>query len=78
MKPTIHKVLPCSVFGHNYMKSKTNTDDTSELTCSHCNIVVNTDASGNFEEYSISNKNIHETLRRLYHLKLRSYKPTFS
>lgn len=78
MKPTIRKTLPCSVFGHNYEKSKTNADYTSELTCSHCNTVVQTDTKGNFEEYSISNKDIHATLQRLYQLKIRSYKPKFS
>ena len=78
MNSTIHKTLPCSVFGHNYIKSKTNTDNTAQLTCSHCDIIVNTDTKGNFEDYSISNKNINETLRRLYHIKLRSYKPVFS
>jgi hypothetical protein len=77
MKPKTHQTLPCYIFGHNYTKSKTNLDQTSELTCSHCKIVVHTDAKGNFDEYDISNKNIQATLQRLYHLKIRSYKPTF-
>ncbi|MHA7841943.1 MAG: hypothetical protein ACX93I_01400 [Winogradskyella sp.] len=78
MKPTTSKALPCAVFGHNYVKSKTNSDRTAELTCTHCNAVVKTDASGNFEELSISNKHIQTTLRRLFHLKLQVSKPKFS
>jgi hypothetical protein len=78
MKPTTSKALPCAVFGHNYVKSKTNSDHTAELTCTHCNAVVKTDASGNFEELSISNKHIQTTLRRLFHLKLQVSKPKFS
>ncbi len=78
MKPTTHKALPCSIFGHNYMKSKTNNDFTAELTCSHCNIVVHTDTKGNFEESSISNKHIQSALRQLFHLNLSVSKPSFT
>lgn len=78
MKPTSNKALPCAVFGHNYVKSKTNSDQTTELTCCHCHIVVNTDASGNFEEAEMSNKNIQSALRKLFHLKLRLSKPNYS
>ena len=78
MKPTSNKALPCAVFGHNYVKSKTNSDRTTELTCCHCNIVVNTDASGNFEETTIGNKDIQSTLRKLFHLNLQISRPTFS
>ncbi|WP_299115605.1 hypothetical protein [uncultured Winogradskyella sp.] len=77
MKPTSNKALPCAVFGHNYVKSKTYTDQTAELTCSHCNTVVKTDTHGNFEELSITNKDIQSTLRRLFHLKLQISKPNF-
>ena len=78
MKSTTSKALPCAVFGHNYVKSKTNSDQTAELTCSHCNTVVKTDASGNFEDLSVSNKHIQTTLRQLFHLKLQISKPKFS
>lgn len=78
MKPTTSKALPCAVFGHNYVKSKTNPNQTAELTCSHCNTVVTTDTSGNFEELSISNKHIQATLRQLFHLKVQTLKPKFS
>lgn len=78
MKPTSNKALPCAVFGHNYVKSKTNSDQTTELTCCHCNIVVNTDTSGNFDETTISNKHIQSTLRRLFHLNFQISKPNFS
>ncbi|MDP5081105.1 MAG: hypothetical protein NWP87_00505 [Winogradskyella sp.] len=70
MKPTTQKALPCAVFGHNYTKSKTNSDNTAELTCTHCNITVLTDVKGNFELSSISNKNIQSALRQLFHLSL--------
>lgn len=78
MKPTSNKALPCAVFGHNYVKSKTHTDHTAELTCSHCGTVVNTDKSGNFEDLSVSNKDIQSTLRQLFHLNLQMSKPKFS
>lgn len=78
MKPTTSKALPCAVFGHNYVKSKTYSDLTSELTCSHCNTVVKTDTSGNFEESNATNKHIQTTLRQLFHLKLQTAKLKFS
>lgn len=77
MKPTRSKTLPCAVFGHNYVKTKTNSDHTLELVCSHCNTVVKTDTNGNFEELSVSNKHIQTTLRQLFHLKLQISKPNF-
>ncbi len=78
MKPIIDKALQCSVFGHNYVKSKTNADYTSELKCSHCEITINTDVRGNFDESSISNKKIQSTLRQLFHLNMRLSKPEFN
>ncbi|WP_339753744.1 hypothetical protein [uncultured Winogradskyella sp.] len=78
MKPTINNALPCAVFGHNYIKSKTNSDCTTKLTCSHCNVVVHTDSKGNFEESCIANKNIQSALRQLFHLNLSISKPSFS
>jgi hypothetical protein len=70
MKPATQKALPCSVFGHNYIKSKTNSDNTAELTCTHCNISVQTDVKGDFEISSISNRHIQSALRQLFHLNL--------
>jgi hypothetical protein len=78
MKPTNNKALPCAVFGHNYKKSKTNSDSTAELTCSHCNAIVHTDVKGNFEASSISNKNIQSALRQLFHLNLSISGPSLS
>ncbi|MCB0399720.1 MAG: hypothetical protein KDD26_08900 [Winogradskyella sp.] len=78
MKPTSNKALPCAVFGHNFVKTRTLQDHTAELTCTHCNIAVRTDISGNFEEISISNKNIQTALRKLFHLRLQTAKPKFS
>jgi len=75
MKPTNNKALPCSVFGHNYVKSRTNEDETVELQCTHCNIVTTTDKHGNFMESTISNKNIQSTLRKLFHLNFQLSKP---
>ncbi|WP_299366902.1 hypothetical protein [Winogradskyella sp.] len=77
MEPTSNKALPCAVFGHNYVKSKTNSDQTAELTCSNCGTVVTTDKHGNFDELSLSNKDIQSTLRRLFHLNLQISKPNF-
>ena len=70
MKPKAHKALPCSIFGHNYTRSKTNSDNTAELTCTHCKITVQTDDRGDFEISSISNKQIQLTLRQIFHLNL--------
>lgn len=68
MKPTASKFLPCAIFGHNYVKSKTNFDHTSELTCVHCDLVVVTDHNGNFETNTVVNTEIKEALQRLYRL----------
>ncbi len=71
MKPTSNKSLPCALYGHNYEVTKENLDRTSELTCSHCNIVVTTDENGNFDTFTISNSKIKETLQELYRLSQR-------
>ncbi|MDN3491418.1 hypothetical protein [Winogradskyella bathintestinalis] len=68
MKPTSTKILPCAIFGHNYERSKTNIDHTIEMTCSHCETVVVTDRYGNFENYTVSNSQIADTLQELYRL----------
>ncbi len=75
MKPTNNKALSCSVFGHNYVKSKTNSDETIELQCSQCHIITTTDKYGNFIESTISNKNIQSALRKLFHLNYQISKP---
>jgi len=75
MKPTNNKALQCSVFGHNYVKSKTNFDETIELKCAHCNITTTTDSHGNFIESTIQNKHIQSTLRKLFHLNYQLSKP---
>jgi hypothetical protein len=64
-------ILPCAVFGHNYERSKTNIDQTSELTCLHCDAVVVTDAYGNFANHTVSNTQITDTLQELYRLTRR-------
>ena len=74
MKPTTNKALSCAVFGHNFVKSKTNSDHSSQLQCCECNAVVHTDSKGNFEGNSISNKAIQSALRQLFHLNLSSSK----
>lgn len=68
MKPTTNKTLPCAVFGHNYIRSKTNLDSTIELTCTHCEMVAVTDHNGNFDTHTVSNTQIKDTLRELYML----------
>jgi hypothetical protein len=78
MKPTYTNSLPCAVFGHNYIKSKTHSDSTAELTCSHCKVIIKTDDFGNFIETSKPSKDIQATLRKLYHLKLRAHKLSIS
>jgi hypothetical protein len=68
MNPTKSKLLPCAIFGHNYIRSKTNIDHTVELTCTHCDMVVVTDRKGNFETNTVSNIEIQDTLQELYRL----------
>jgi len=71
MKPKPTETLPCSVFGHNYVRSKTNLDHSIEMTCSHCDVVVVTDIHGNFENHTFSNTQIKDTLQELYRLTKR-------
>ena len=68
MKPATSKLLPCAIFGHNYIRSKTNRDHTVELTCTHCDMVVVTDHKGDFETITVSNNQIKDTLQELYRL----------
>jgi len=74
MKPNPTTTLPCAVFGHNYVRSKTNIDHTIEMTCSHCDTVVITDRHGNFENITVSNSQITDTLQELYRLTRRIHK----
>ena len=78
MKPTQNMTLPCAVFGHNYIKSKTNSNRISELTCCNCKTIVTTDLRGNFEASTISNKRIQSILIKLFRLNLNLTKVTFS
>lgn len=71
MKPNSTEILPCAIFGHNYVRSKTNMDQTAELTCSHCDAVVVTDIHGNFENHTVPNPKITDTLQELYRLTKR-------
>ncbi|MBU2928192.1 hypothetical protein [Winogradskyella psychrotolerans] len=71
MKSNSTITLPCAVFGHNYERSKTNIDHTIELTCSHCDTVVITDRHGNFENITVANSQIADTLQELYRLTRR-------
>ncbi|WP_179009303.1 hypothetical protein [Winogradskyella forsetii] len=71
MKPTSTETLPCAIFGHNYVRSKTNLDHTIEMTCSHCDTVVVTDRHGNFENHTVPNSQVTDTLQELYRLTRR-------
>ncbi|EDP72695.1 hypothetical protein FBALC1_16377 [Flavobacteriales bacterium ALC-1] len=78
MKSTTNETLPCAIFGHNYIRSKTNIDYTVELTCTHCDMVVVTDHDGNFDTNTVSNTQLKDTLQKLYRLKQRSLKAKVS
>ena len=71
MQPTSNKTLPCAIFGHNYIRTKTNIDHSAELTCTNCDIVVITDSHGNFDTHTISNSHMKDVLRKLYRLTRR-------
>ncbi|NRD22325.1 hypothetical protein HNV10_03675 [Winogradskyella litoriviva] len=68
MKPKTNPILPCAIFGHNYKRSKTYIDHTAELTCTHCDAVVITDSNGNFENNTVTNSQLKDTLQELYRL----------
>ena len=74
MKPTTNNILPCAIFGHNYLRTKTNMDHTVELTCVHCDMVVVTDHNGDFDANTVSNSQIKDTLQKLYRLTHRFQK----
>ncbi|MBC3845888.1 hypothetical protein H8K90_05825 [Winogradskyella echinorum] len=74
MKSNTNKNLPCAIFGHNYIRSKTNIDYTVELTCTHCDVVVVTDDNGNFDTNTVTNTQLKDTLQKLYRLKQRTLK----
>ena len=78
MKPKSSEILPCAIFGHNYIRSKTNIDHTAELTCTHCDTVVVTDQQGNFENITVSNTQITDALQDLYRLTKRILKSKVS
>ncbi|NRD18752.1 hypothetical protein HNV08_01730 [Winogradskyella eckloniae] len=78
MKPTSTDLLPCAVFGHNYVRSKTNIDYSIELTCTHCDAVVITDSQGNFENNTVNNTQLKDTLQELYRLTKRVTKSKVS
>lgn len=78
MKPKSSEILPCAIFGHNYIRSKTNIDHTAELTCTHCDAVVVTDQQGNFENITVSNTQITDALQDLYRLTKRILKSKVS
>ncbi|NNE32949.1 MAG: hypothetical protein HKN40_11325 [Winogradskyella sp.] len=78
MKPISKATLPCAVFGHNYEKTYNYRNNTSTLKCMHCQLVADTDEEGNFIETRMPNKDIQITLRKLYHLKLRTFRTAFS
>lgn len=71
MKPNSNTILPCAIFGHNYVRSKTNLDHTIELLCSHCDAEVVTDDHGNFKNHTVANSQITDTLQELYRLTKR-------
>jgi hypothetical protein len=65
------RTLPCAIYGHNYMKTKTNLDHSVELTCTQCDIEVLTDPEGNFDTNTVTNSQIKDTLEELYRLSRR-------
>lgn len=78
MKPTTNNILPCAIFGHNYLRTKTNMDHTFELTCLQCDMVVITDHNGDFDTNTVSNSQIKDTLQKLYRLTHRLQKAKVS
>lgn len=68
------EALPCQVLGHNYIKLNSSSQQSSLLKCQHCGIVRYTDPRGNFEDRDIPNKAIQNTLRQLFHLRLKKQK----
>lgn len=71
MKPTFKNALPCAVFGHNYVIIGPKDNRPSTLACKHCGQLLETNHHGDFEEDSITNRDVKNTLRQLFHLKLK-------
>jgi len=74
----LNKVLPCAVFGHNYIITKTFIDHTSKLSCQNCGAVIKTDPKGNFKETVLPSKDVQRILYKLYSVKQRFYRPKAS
>ncbi len=71
MKSSLTNELSCSVFGHNFYRSKSLSLNKSELTCSCCHIKVATDNNGDFNELPYANTEIYKVLRQLFVLQKR-------
>ncbi len=69
MKSSLTNELSCSVFGHNFYRSKPLSQNKAELICSCCHTKVSTDSNGDFEELPSSNTEIHKALRQLFLLR---------
>ncbi|MFP4844431.1 hypothetical protein [Winogradskyella sp. PE311] len=67
----LNKVIPCAVFGHNYIKIKTYVDYTSKLCCQNCGTIIKTDQKGNFKETVLPSKDVQRLIYKLYSIKRR-------
>ena len=74
MNTTPHEGLPCEAVGHNYVKLNTYGLQSTLLKCQHCGTVRYTDPSGDFNDSDIPNPDLKNTLRQLFHLRLKKHK----
>ena len=70
--------LSCSVFGHNFHRSKPLSQTKAELTCNRCNAKEITDSNGDFKEFPYSNPEIYKALRQLFILQRNTSTSSYS
>lgn len=64
------KHLHCSVFGHNYVVSKSVTNYVKEYKCTYCNKQWTTNSNGNLIPLTPKFKEINAVLNRIHSKKL--------
>lgn len=68
MKLTSHNSAPCTIFGHNFFKVKTNALE-AVILCSCCGHKTNEEFYNDLNDSFASNLNIQKLLRHLFILR---------
>ena len=62
MPTRLPHTLSCSVFGHNFKRSETE----SQIVCTCCNYKMHIDQKGDFETEPTLNREVQKTMRKLF------------